>query len=122
MSDQHEAQHEALAAAADELRESHGTLLGCLDALAWQVAAREHDRDRWLAGRDELRADLARALADVHTWRRVAERAVDRMVLAEARVERARTALAQLEQLAARGTPAAREAVAELARALGVMS
>lgn len=94
-------------------------LLSLLLALRHQERTVEYERAG--AWKEEGRA---RASAALDAWRdHVAMRgaldaAADRCVAAEARLEAARAALPALQALAARGTPAAREAVGRMAEAL----
>lgn len=110
---------DAIGEALDGMREARGALHGCVDALAIVLAARVQDLARHREQLELLREGIAEALSRAHLLGRVAERAVERAVLAEATVERARVATEPLQALAARGSPAAREAVAALVAALG---
>lgn len=71
------------------------------------------------AGAVDVAREILSVLKGWERLERVAERIADRAAAAEVRLERARAALPALQALAAKGSPAARDAVATMTAALG---
>ena len=92
---------------------ARAAMLGLLPSL--RGAATDEEREAIGA----VARDILAAVRQGHAFEQVAARAVDRMVLAEDRLERARVAMPALQALAQRGSAEARAAVTKLAEALG---